>query len=287
MRVLVTGGAGQVGSALTEALADVADVISHDRASLDLADPAQLVQRVREAQPDVVVNAAAYTAVDRAEEDAGTALTVNAVAPGLLARECRERGALLVHYSTDYVFDGAKAGPYVETDAVAPLNAYGRTKLQGEQAIARSGCPHVILRTSWVYGPRGGNFLLTMLRAGATRDELRVVDDQRGAPTSSLQLARLTRELLALGRPRLEASPGIYHATAAGETTWFGFAKAIFESRDKRPRLVPIPTSAWPTPARRPANSVLSSEKLAATFGVRIAPWREGLAEVLERLPRG
>ena len=287
MRVLVTGRGGQVGGALAEALDGVAEVVAHDRSTLDLADPAQVVARVREASPDVVINAAAYTAVDRAEEDVEAARTVNAVAPGLLARECRERGALLIHYSTDYVFDGAKAEPYVETDPVAPLNAYGRTKLEGERAIAASGCAHLILRTSWVYGPTGGNFLLTMLRAGATRDELRVVDDQHGAPTSSLQLARLTRELLALGRERLAPASGLYHATASGETTWCGFADAIFKQRERRPKLVPIASSAWPTPARRPMHSVLSSEKLAQAFGVRIAPWSQGLAEVMALLPRG
>jgi dTDP-4-dehydrorhamnose reductase len=242
---------------------------------------------VREERPDVVVNAAAYTAVDKAESDEGTARTVNAVAPGLLARACRESGALLVHYSTDYVFDGTKSTPYVEDDPVAPLSAYGRTKLEGEQAIARAGGDHLVLRTSWVYGPRGGNFLLTMLRAGAARDELRVVDDQRGAPTSSLALARLTRDLLALPRERLAAGSGIYHATAAGETTWFGFATAIFARREKRPRLVPIATHEWPTPARRPAYSVMSSERLAATFGLRIPPWEQGLDEVMAALPGG
>jgi dTDP-4-dehydrorhamnose reductase len=287
MRVLLTGRGGQLGSALAHGLEGIAEVVAHDRSTLDLADPAQVMERVREAAPDVVVNAAAYTAVDRAEEDVATARTVNAVAPALLARACRERGALLVHYSTDYVFDGAKAEPYVESDPVAPLNAYGLTKLEGERAIAASGCAHLILRTSWVYGPTGGNFLLTMLRAGASRDELRVVDDQHGAPTSTLQLARITRELLAMGPERLAPHSGTYHATAAGETTWCGFARAIFMQRERRPRLVPIASSEWPTPARRPMHSVLSSEKLAATFGLRIGPWPEGLAEVMALLPRG
>jgi len=287
MRVLLTGRAGQLGTALAEALEGTAEVVAHDRSTLDLADPAQVVARVREAAPDVVINAAAYTAVDRAEDDVATARTVNAVAPGLLARECKARDALLIHYSTDYVFDGAKREPYVEDDPVAPLNAYGRTKLEGERAIAASGCAHLVLRTSWVYGPTGANFLLTMLRAGAARDELRVVDDQHGAPTSTLQLARATRELLALGRARLAANPGIYHATAAGQTSWFGFAQAIFAQREKRPRLVPIASAEWPTPAKRPAWSVLSSDRLAQAFGVRLGPWSEGLAEVMARLPRG
>lgn len=287
MRVLLTGRAGQLGTALVQALDGCGEVLAHDRSTLDLADPAQVVARVREAAPDVVINAAAYTAVDRAEEDTATARTINAIAPALLARECKARGALLVHYSTDYVFDGAKREPYVESDPAAPLSAYGRTKLEGEQAIAASGCAHLVLRTSWVYGPTGANFLLTMLRAGAARDELRVVDDQHGAPTSTLQLARATRELLDLGRDRLAAAPGVYHATAAGQTTWCGFARAIFAEREKRPRITPIATRDWPTPAKRPAWSVLSSEKLAQAFGVRLGPWSEGLAEVMALLPRG
>ena len=286
-RVLVTGAAGQVGRALGESLAGRADLHLHDRTTLDLADPRAIVGRIAEAKPDVVVNAAAYTAVDRAETDLEAARAINATAPGLLAKACRDANAILIHFSTDYVFDGEKAGPWVETDATAPLNAYGRTKLEGERAIAASGCAHLILRTSWVYGPHGGNFLLTMLRAAETREELRIVSDQHGAPTSSLQLARLVGTLLEQPRARLEAGSGIYHATAAGETTWFGFAEAIFAQRTKRPRLVPIRTSDWPTPARRPRNSVLDHGKLESTFGARPGDWREGLAEVMTRLPAG
>ena len=294
MRVLVTGCRGQVGSEVARALDGVAEVVAHDRATLDLENAAAVAARVREARPDAIVNAAAYTAVDQAESDEARAHAVNAVAPGVMAEEARKLGALLLHFSTDYVFDGTKAGAYVEDDATAPLGAYGRTKLAGERAIAQAGCDHLVLRTSWVYGPHGRNFMLTMLKLAATREELRIVDDQRGAPTSSLQLARLTRELLAPGTgvdreslARLRAHPGIYHATAAGETTWFGFAEAIFAGAPagtRRPRLVPIPTKDYPTPARRPANSVLSNARLAATFGARIPSWREGLGEVLSRL---
>ena len=286
MRVLVTGCRGQVGLEVARALAPACEVVAHDRASLDLADPAQVVARMREARPDVVVNAAAYTAVDRAETDAAAASAANAIAPGVFGEECRRAGALLIHFSTDYVFDGTKPAPYVESDPTNPLNVYGRTKLEGEQAIAASGCDHLVLRTSWVYGPHGKNFLLTMLRLGAEREELRVVDDQHGAPTSSLQLARLAREiLLERGLERARAASGTYHATAGGETTWCGFARAIFERQAKRPRLVGIKTSEYPTPAKRPANSVLDNGRLLAALQLRIGDWRSGLDETLAALP--
>jgi dTDP-4-dehydrorhamnose reductase len=293
MRVLVTGRAGQVGAEVVQALQGFAEVIAHDRSTLDLADPAQVAARVREARPDAIVNAAAYTAVDQAETDAEAARRVNATGPGVLAEEAKRTGALLIHYSTDYVFDGTKAAPYVETDATNPLGTYGRTKLEGERAIAASGCDHLILRTSWVYGPHGRNFLLTMLRLGAQREELRIVDDQRGAPTSSAQLGRLTRALLER-EPALREKGGVYHATAAGETTWRRFAEAIFAGAARRagpafrtPRVVPITTAEYPTPARRPANSVLDNARLEQAFGVRIGDWREGLDEALSALPLG
>jgi dTDP-4-dehydrorhamnose reductase len=304
MRVLLTGARGQVGMDMARELEGRAEVIAHDRASLDLAKPDEIVARVREARPDVIVNAAAYTAVDRAESDAEAARAVNALAPGVLAQEAKRLGALLVHYSTDYVFDGARKTPYVESDATAPLGVYGRTKLEGERAIAAAGADHVILRTSWVYAPHGKNFMLTMLRLGATQKELRVVDDQRGAPTSSRQLARATLALLSSGDParpiaaadleRLRAAPGVYHATAHGETSWFGFAQEIFDRWSKRPgnvfvmpRMIAIATSEYPTPARRPANSVLSNAKLERVFGVRLPSWRDGLEEALSALPGG
>ena len=293
MRVLVTGAQGQVGAEVAARLVTRAEVIARDRAQLDVADPGAIRAGVAAARPDVIVNCAAYTAVDRAETDREAAHLANAVGPGVLAEEARRLGALLIHFSTDYVYDGEKREPYVETDAVAPLSAYGATKLEGERAVADSGAAHLILRTSWVYGPRGRNFLLTMLRLGRERPELRVVDDQRGAPTSSGALARLVRDLLEGGRERLGAASGIYHATAAGETTWFGFAQAIFEEAARQgrlaftaPRLVPIATREYPTPARRPANSVLSNEKLRAAFGVAIPDWRRGLEETVSALPR-
>ncbi len=297
--MLVTGARGQVGAEVARRFEGRAVVIAHDRAMLDLASPAAIAEAVRAARPDVIVNAGAYTAVDRAESEPDVAHAVNAIAPGVLAEEAKRAGALLVHFSTDYVFDGTKAGPYVEDDATHPLGAYGRTKLEGEQRVIASGCRHLVLRTSWVYGPHGKNFMLTMLRLAQTRDELRVVDDQRGAPTSSASLARLLAEMLAPGggeiaRPqvdRVAQSSGLYHSSAQGETTWFGFARAIFAAAAERPgavprmpRLVAISTREYPTPARRPANSVLSGERLHATFGVRIPDWRHGLAESVSAL---
>ncbi len=301
IRVLVTGSRGQVGAEVARSLADRAEVIAHERATLDLSRPDEIRASIRAARPDVIVNAAAYTAVDRAESEREAALAVNAEAPGVIAAEAKRAGALLVHYSTDYVFDGASPRPYVEGDAPHPLNVYGETKLAGERAVEASGAAYLILRTSWVYGPVGRNFLLTILAAAAAKPELRVVDDQRGAPTSSLALARATVEILSAGgsgvldQESLAAArerSGLYHASARGETSWHGFAQAILEARAlsgdlRMPKLVAIPTSEYPTPARRPANSTLSNAKLEAAFGVRLADWREGLDEVLSVLPLG
>jgi len=256
---------------------------------------------IRHERPRLILNAGAYTAVDKAESDLVAARAVNALAPGVLGAEAKRIGALLVHFSTDYVFDGTKRSPYVERDPTSPLGVYGRTKLAGEAAIAQSGCRHLILRTSWVYGPHGKNFLLTMLKLAQTRDELRVVDDQRGAPTSSRSLARLVRELLDRNGDtdevtraevdELASRGGLYHATAAGETSWFGFAQAIFAEMARRerafraPRVLAIATSEYPTPAKRPAYSVLSSAKLREMFGVGIPDWRQGLEESVSALP--
>jgi dTDP-4-dehydrorhamnose reductase len=290
MRALVTGAGGQVGTEVVRELRDRATVIARDRRTLDLAHPERIAQCVREARPEVIVNCAAYTAVDRAEGEVELAHQVNGVAAAVLAEEAQRFGAVLIHFSTDYVFDGTKDSPYVESDAPNPLNVYGATKLEGERAIASSGCAHAILRTSWVYGPHGKNFMLTMLKLAETRDELRIVDDQHGAPTSSAQLARVVAGLLDGGLDRLRTHAGLYHATAAGATTWRGFAEAIFDGaarRDasfKRPRVTPIATSEWPTPARRPANSVLSCERLAQRLGVRLPDWHTGLDEALSAL---
>jgi dTDP-4-dehydrorhamnose reductase len=245
-----------------------------DRFGLDLADTPPLVATVRALQPQVIVNAAAYTAVDKAEAERDMAFAVNAMAPRVLAEEAKRIGALLVHYSTDYVFDGAKDTPYVEDDAPDPINVYGASKLAGERAIVGTGCRSLILRTSWVYGPRGKNFYLTMLRLAKERSELKVVDDQRGVPTSSLEIARATATLLDKG------AQGLYHMTAAGETSWCGFARAILERAGIATPVVPIRTQDYPTPAARPPNSRLDCSKLRAAHGVSLAPWERALDEV-------
>ena len=301
MRVLLTGASGQVGTELARALEGRVDLAAYDHRSLDLADADALARTVREVKPVLILNAAAYTAVDDAESHEADAAAVNAKAPGVLAQEARACGALLVHYSTDYVFDGTKTEPYVEGDATAPMGVYGRTKLEGEQAIAASGCDHLVLRTSWVYAPHGRNFMLTMLRLAQSKRELRVVADQRGAPTSARDLARATLKVLGdtgteLTQAALEparASAGLYHATAGGTTTWHAFAQQIFSEWAWRqrggfvsPRVVPITTAEYPTPARRPAYSVLSNDKLARTFRVRIPGWQSGLGYALNELSR-
>jgi dTDP-4-dehydrorhamnose reductase len=298
-RVLVTGARGQVGTELARELGDRCDLIAVDRTTLDLADAAAIRRRVREIAPAVIVNAGAYTAVDRAESEPDLAHAVNGIAPGVLAEEARASGALLVHFSTDYVFDGSKADAYVESDPVAPLSVYGRTKLAGEQAITASGCAHLTLRTSWVYGPHGKNFMLTMLRLGQERPELRVVADQRGTPNSSRQLARFVAHLLARGADEVNESAidhakrasGIYHASAAGAVSWHGFAQAIFEGWARRagaafriPSVVPITTAEYPTPARRPANSVLAANRFATVFHLELPAWRAGLDEALDQV---
>jgi dTDP-4-dehydrorhamnose reductase len=287
VRILVTGANGQVGRELAGALAPLGEVIAADRGRLDLAQPAALRERVRAIAPDAIVNAAAYTAVDRAESEPELARTVNTIAPGVLAEEAARRDAVLVHYSTDYVFDGTKAGPYVESDAPNPLSVYGRTKLEGERAVGASGCRHLTLRTSWVYGARGRNFLLAMLRLARERPGLRIVDDQVGAPTWCREIAAATASLLA--RPELAArgAEGLYHLTASGATSWFGFAQAIFTSPEMvrlgvtPPALEAIPASAHPAAARRPSNSRLDCGKLLDRAGVRLAPWDEALARCL------
>jgi dTDP-4-dehydrorhamnose reductase len=255
-------------------------VKAYDRAGLDLADAPRLAAAVRALQPEAIVNAAAYTAVDKAESEREAAFAVNATGPGVLAEEAKRIGALLVHYSTDYVFDGEKRTPYVEDDATHPLGVYGASKLAGEEAIRKTGCRHLILRTSWVYGPRGKNFMLTMLRLAKERPELRVVDDQIGAPTSSIEIARATARVLAHA-PRSPELSGLFHLAAQGQTSWYGFAQAILARAGIATPIVAIPTEGYPTPARRPRNSRLDCSRLRETFGVTLAPWQDGLAEAI------
>jgi dTDP-4-dehydrorhamnose reductase len=280
MRILLTGPTGQVGSALLDTLPSLGEVVPLERSELDLASADSIRMAVRSVAPEVIVNAAAYTAVDRAETEESLARLVNAEAPAVLAEEARRTGALLVHFSTDYVFDGEKPAPYLESDVTSPLNAYGRSKLAGEQAVQASRCRHLIFRTSWVYSTGGANFLLTMLRLAREGRPLRVVDDQHGAPTSSRMIATAVAEVLA----KPGEHNGLYHMTAAGATTWHGFAQAIFEASGTNADLLPIFSSEYRCAARRPRNSVLDNGKLASHLQVRLPSWQDGMHQVLQAL---
>jgi dTDP-4-dehydrorhamnose reductase len=293
MKILLLGGNGQVGYELQRSLAPLGRLIVTTRSgelpdggvceALDIGTPETFAPLIDRVAPDIVVNATAHTAVDRAEDEPQLAFLANAEAPGELARLCAARGATLVHYSTDYVFDGSGCVPYREDDATAPLGVYGASKLAGEQRIQASGAQHLILRTAWVYGMRGSNFLRTMLRLGSEREELRVVADQHGCPTPAWLIADVTAEILRQG---LRFS-GIRHLVAGGETTWFGFAEAIFEEAGARamigrsPRVIPIDTADYPTRARRPAYSVLATTALREEYKVCLPHWREALATTL------
>ena len=288
--LLVLGAQGQVGFELVRSLAPLGRVVAMTRAECDLADPVGAAAAVRAIAPSVVVNAAAYTAVDRAEEEPELCARVNGEAPGRLAEAAAACGAPFVHYSTDYVFDGDKPAPYTEADAPNPLGVYGRTKLAGERRVAEAAPAGLVFRTTWVYATRGRNFLRTMLRLARERDELRVVADQRGAPTWARALADGTAQVVgaALRAPGgalgyTAARAGVYHMSAAGETTWHGFAEAALagdpaRAEQRATRVIPIGTADYPTPARRPANSVLDSSSLAEAFGVRLPDWRAQLA---------
>jgi dTDP-4-dehydrorhamnose reductase len=290
--ILLTGVNGQVGFELARSLQGLGRVVALDRRKLDLGDLDGIRKVVREVKPSLIVNPAAYTAVDKAESDVEAAMRANGEAPGVLAEEAKRLNAALVHYSTDYVFDGTKEGAYVEDDAVNPQNVYGKSKLAGEQAIAASGCDHLIFRTSWVYGTRGKNFLLTMLRLGAEREELSEVADQIGAPTWSNTIAALTANVLAQSVASDDGwwakKSGVYHLTASGATSWHGFAEAIFElcALEKKPSVKPIPAASYPTPARRPANSRMSGGKLFAAFGLRTPEWDDALRLSLTSLSK-
>lgn len=278
--ILVTGAAGQLGAELVHALAPFGTVTGTDRATLDLAQPAAIVAAVRALRPALIVNAGAYTAVDRAEQESALADAVNGDAPGVLAEEAKRSGAVLIHYSTDYVFDGEAREPYVEDDPVRPASAYGRSKLAGERAVAESGAAAIVLRTSWVYGRRGRNFLLTIERLADEGRELRVVDDQTGVPNWSRELARATARIVGGGLAALAARRGLYHLSGRGRTTWYGFAKAILADR-AAVRIAPITTAEYPTPAQRPAMSVLDPSRFERTFGFSLPEWSASLRECL------
>jgi dTDP-4-dehydrorhamnose reductase len=289
-RILLTGMTGQVGAELAVSLAPLGEVFACDRNTFDLGDPAAIVATVRKLRPDIIVNAAAYTAVDRAEAEPALAMAVNGTAPGVLAEEALRLNAVLVHYSTDYVFDGTKREPYDEDDAPNPLSVYGRTKLAGDRAVQTSGAKHLILRTSWVYGAIGRNFLTTIQRLAAERDELKIVDDQIGAPTWSRDIAIATSAILARSilsdGAQTGADSGTYNLSAQGSTSWHEFAAVILAQTSDvaakpRAKLIAIPTAEYPSPAARPRNSVLSHDKLQRTFGVEMPHWRESVSECL------
>ena len=271
--LLLTGAAGQLGRELAAALARHANVVACDRRSLDLSDAAMIAKVVRETAPQWIVNAGAYTAVDRAESEPDAALAVNGRAPGVLGEEAKRAGALIIHYSSDYVFDGEAATPYDEAAQTRPISAYGASKLEGERALAASGATALTLRTSWVYSRHGQNFLVTMQRLAATREELRVVSDQTGVPNWTRAIARATARLVAQGASYVAERAGLYHLSAQGQTTWYGFAREIIGERE-RPRVTPITTSQYPTAAKRPAYAVLDASRFARGFGFAMPDWK-------------
>ncbi len=293
MRIVLTGANGQVGWELTAALSATATLIACDRHRLDLTDPEHITRTIDDLQPDVIINAAAYTAVDKAESEEALAIAINASAPAALAQAARRRNALLIHYSTDYVFDGRKPTPYVETDETNPLNVYGRSKREGEIAIRDSGADYLIFRTSWVYSARGNNFLKTMLRLAAEREQLRVVSDQTGAPTAARLLAACTsRALMQAVRERHEGRfrSGLYHLSASGHTSWHGFASAIIAGarsrglRLKCREIDAIATADYPLPAARPANSRLDCSRFSRRFDQSLPDWTQDMALCLDEV---
>lgn len=284
LTILVTGVNGQVGFELLRSLQGLGRVVPCDRSMLDLSDLDRLRAFVRDLKPALIVNPAAYTAVDKAETDIEVARRLNVDVPRVFAEEAALGRGALIHYSTDYVYDGAKPDAYVETDATNPQNVYGETKLEGERAIAATGCAHLVLRTSWVYGRRGKNFLQTMMKLGSERTELRVVADQIGAPTWAKTIAAATSHIVAQGAAANDKDwwarrSGVYHLSAAGATSWHGFAEAIFATAmgSHAPTVVPIASSDYPTPAKRPANSRMSLDKLTEVFGLRMPDWQDAL----------
>jgi dTDP-4-dehydrorhamnose reductase len=283
VNILLLGAHGQVGAALRPLLASMGTLTAWTRADLDLQQPAQIRARVLEVRPQLIINAAAYTAVDRAESEPHIAHAINATAPAVLAAVASQCDALLVHYSTDYVFDGNKTTPYLEEDAAHPLNVYGQTKLEGERAIQSSGCRHLIFRTSWVYSATGHNFLRTILRLAKTQSRLRIVADQQGAPTAAPMIARLTLQAIQAVQADTQRA-GLYHLSAAGQTTWHGFAQAIVQAAGFDVPVDTITTLDYPTPARRPMYSVLDHQRLRTQLDLRPTSWQLGLEEVMATL---
>lgn len=292
MKILLFGKNGQVGWELQRSLAPLGEltVLGHDSQELcgDFTDQEGIARTVRSVAPDVIVNAAAYTAVDKAESEPELARSINALAPGALAREAKQADAWLIHYSTDYVFDGSGEKPWLETDATGPLNVYGTTKLEGEQLIQQSGCKHLIFRTSWVYGTRGGNFAKTMLRLARERESLSVINDQFGAPTGADLLADVTAHAIRAALQRAELS-GLYHLAATGETSWCGYANFVLDSARRAgiplkvapDAILPVTSDAFSTPARRPNNSRLDTTKLRHSFDLNLPLWQNGVERML------
>lgn len=295
MKILLTGKDGQLGWELERTLQTLGSVHAFDRNSLDLSSADQIRSTIGDVQPTLIINAAAYTAVDKAESDQSQAMLINATAPAIMAEEAKKIGAALIHYSTDYVFDGNDSSPYLETDQTSPVNVYGETKLAGENAISNAEIPYLILRTSWVYAARGENFLLTMLRLMHERNSLSIVSDQHGAPTWSRTIAEATGQMIAqlvknnpTDLSTFKQYSGIYHLTAQGETSWYEFAlsilnrAAVLQDQQNKIRISPIPSSEYPVPAKRPSNSTLSLDKIEQTFGLKLPHWENALALCLK-----
>jgi dTDP-4-dehydrorhamnose reductase len=290
MKILLTGKTGQVGWELNHMLSKTDTVFAMGRDRMDLSKPETLGSVIQEVRPDIIINAAAYTAVDKAESEPELAMTVNGVAPGVIAEEARKIGAGIIHYSTDYVFDGKATSPYKEEDPTCPLSVYGKSKLAGENAVIQAGIAHIIIRAGWVYSLRSSNFLLTMQKLAQTRKHIRVVNDQTGAPTWAKAIAEGTARILerslkrSATKPKVFTGSGVFHMTCGGETSWFGFAKKIFElsGLSENTELIPIPTTDYPTPAVRPQHSLLSNRKLKQVFHYEMSHWQDALGECLD-----
>ncbi len=290
MKILLTGKTGQIGEELNNIVGDLGNLITVDKEQLDLSKPNSIEPVILDIEPDIIINPAAYTAVDKAEEEPDLAMTVNAIAPGLLAKAARKVGAGLIHYSTDYVFDGCSEIPYKEEDPPNPLNVYGKTKLAGEKALAEAGVPFLIIRTGWVYSLHGKSFLRTIKKLAEEKDIIQVVDDQIGAPTWARSVALKTHQILkqCLNKKWLETKDpslsGIFHLTCQGKTSWHGFARKVLNisNASQNIKLIAIPTSDYPTPATRPSNSLLNNEKIQKVFGLDMPYWEDALKDCMD-----